>query len=402
MRSNRLVLALSAISLLAVGGCLESPSLPAGDASEAPASFGLLAREGAARPDAYIITLKAGADAGAVADELAGSHGLKVGHVYRHALTGFSAHVPPGRLQALAQDPRVESIEEDLIVHAFAQALPWGVDRIDADASSALAGNGSGSVAGVRIYILDTGIRSSHPDLNVAGLVDFTGSGTPEDQNGHGTHCAGIAAGMDNADHVVGVAPGAPLYGVKVLGADGSGSTSGIVAGIDHVTGEKLANPGIPMVANMSLGARTRFWTSIDAAVERSLAAGVVYSIAAGNDGQDAKNFTPAHVAAAITVGAYDAANKAASWSNWGSLVDLQAPGASILSTWHDPAVPTQVLSGTSMAAPHVAGAAALLLSAQPALTPAQVRDRLVADSRAFVTGVKKGTPNRSVYVGSY
>lgn len=401
MRFSRRLRFLPVAALFAITGCLDTPSLPEGDASPSVEPFKPLAK-GGANANAYIITLREETNAGEASADLAAEHGLKVGHIYRHALTGFSAHVPPGRLQALMDDPRVEKVEEDLILYAFVQTIPWGVDKIDADVSSTLAGNGSGAVSGVRIYIIDTGIRSSHPDLNVAGLRDFTGTGTGEDDNGHGTHCAGSAAGLDDAADVVGAAPGAPLYGVKVLGADGSGSTSNIVAGVDFVTGEKLANPGVPMVANMSLGGKSRFWTAIDAAVQRSIDAGVVYTVAAGNDGQDAKNYTPAHVGPAITVGAYDAANKAASWSNFGSQLDLQAPGVSILSTWHDPAVPTKVLSGTSMAAPHVAGAAALLLSSNPALTPAQVRDRLVADSRAWVTGVRPKTTNRSVFVGTY
>lgn len=399
MRLSNLFLSLSVLSLLTVTGCLDAPS----DVKEADGS----GPQEPVKPlfkgspaNAYIITLREGVDVDAASADLSAGHGLRIGHVYHHALNGFSAHVPPGRLQALSEDSRVEKVEEDLILYAFAQSIPWGVDRMDADVSSTLAGNGADSVTGVRIYIIDTGIRSSHPDLNVAGLSDFTGSGSGEDYNGHGTHVAGSAAGRDDAEGVVGVAPGAPLYGVKVLGADGSGSTSNIVAGIDFVTGEKKGNPAEPMVANMSLGGKSRFWTAIDAAVQRSIDAGVVYSIAAGNDGQDAKGYTPAHVGPAITVGAYDAANRAASWSNFGSVVDLQAPGVSILSSWNDGA--TKTISGTSMAAPHVAGAAALLLASNPALTPAQVRDRLVADSRAWVTGVRRGTTNRSVYVGGY
>lgn len=400
MRSSNLFLSLSVFAALTATGCLDTPSDVKETAEAQPQEpFMPLFKEGA-NPGSYIITLREGADVDAASADLVAGHGLSLGHVYHHALNGFSAKVPPGRLQALSEDPRVEKVEEDLILYAFAQTIPWGVDRMDADVSSTLAGDGAGVVTGVRIYIIDTGIRSSHPDLNVAGLTDFTGAGSAEDNNGHGTHVAGSAAAMDNADHVVGVAPGAPLYGVKVLGADGSGSTSNIVAGIDFVTGEKAANPGVPMVANMSLGGKSRFWTAIDAAVQRSIDAGVVYSVAAGNDGQDAKGYTPAHVGPAITVGAYDAANKAATWSNYGATVDIQAPGVAILSTWNDGA--TKSISGTSMAAPHVAGAAALLLSSNPAMTPAQVRDRLVADSKSWVTAVKPKTTKLSVYVGTY
>ncbi|CUU10795.1 Peptidase inhibitor I9 [Candidatus Kryptobacter tengchongensis] len=336
-----------------------------------------------------------------IATEIASTYALNLEHVYRYTIKGFSAEIPEDKLLALRNDPRIDYIEEDGIVYAFAQTLPWGVDRIDADVSSTKAGDGTGSVTGVRVYIIDTGIQLNHPDLNVVGGVDFTGKGTADDGNGHGTHVAGIVGAKDDNNYVVGVAPGVELFAVKVLGDDGSGSFSNVISGVDFVTQQKLNNPSLPIVANMSLGARTgTTYNSLDNAVVNSIKAGVVYTIAAGNDGADAKNYSPAHVKEAITVGAYDESNKFATFSNWGSLLDINAPGVRILSTYIGSS--TATLSGTSMAAPHVAGAAALYLSRNPSATPQQVRDRLVADGKAWVSVNKPRTTNLSVYVGNY
>jgi subtilisin family serine protease len=370
------------------------------------------APEGEAIPGKYIVVLKDNilpkgdfknvAQAVArVAGEIAKTYSLNLVHVYGYALYGFSAEIPQDKILALRSDPRIAYIEQDAKVYAFAQSLPWGIDRIDADISSTKAGDGTGSVTGVRVYIIDTGIQLNHPDLNVVGGVDFTGKGTADDGNGHGTHVAGIVGAKDNGDYVVGVAPGVELFAVKVLGDDGSGSFSNVIAGVDFVTQQKLNNPSLPMVANMSLGARTgSTYNSLDNAVVNSINAGVVYSIAAGNDGADAKNYSPAHVKEAITVGAYDESNTFAYFSNWGSLLDLNAPGVRILSTYIGSS--TATLSGTSMAAPHVAGTAALYLSRNPSATPQQVRDRLVADGKAWVKVNKPKTTNLSVYAGNY
>lgn len=336
-----------------------------------------------------------------IASEIASAYDLDLEHVYRYTIKGFSAEISEDKLIALRSDPRVEYIEEDGIVYAFAQTLPWGIDRIDADISSTRAGDGTGSVTGVRVYVIDTGIQLNHPDLNVVGGVDFTGKGTANDGNGHGTHVAGTIGAKDDNNYVVGVAPGVELFAVKVLGDDGSGSFSNVIAGVDFVTQQKLNNPSLPIVANMSLGARTgTSYNSLDYAVLNSINAGVVYTIAAGNDGADAKNYSPAHVKEAITVGAYDETNRFATFSNWGSLLDINAPGVRILSTYIGSS--TATLSGTSMAAPHVAGAAALYLSRNPNATPQQVRDRLVADGKAWVSVNKPRTTNLSVYAGNY
>jgi subtilisin family serine protease len=394
---------LSVLLLFVALGCSDLPTGPLRSATEEPQQRLHLASPQAGAPqapDAYIVVLRPEVrDVPAAAQALAQAHGLGLGFIYQHALRGFSATIPAGRLQALARDARVLRIEPDYIATTMAQVLPWGVDRIDADLSSTQAGDGRGSV-GIDVYILDTGV-SLHKDLNVAERVDFTGQGV-DDKNGHGTHVAGTVAALDNSAYVVGVAPGARIRSFKVLGNNGSGQFSWIIAAVDEITRRKLASPSTPMVANMSLGAKvgTTAYSSLDEAIVRSIQAGVVYCIAAGNSGEDASLYSPAHVVEAITVGAYDANNQFASFSNYGSILDLQAPGVSILSTWLRNR--THTLSGTSMATPHVTGSAALYLARTPSASPQEVRNALVSAGKAWVVGVPSGTTNVSVYAGSY
>lgn len=351
----------------------------------------------------YIVVLKESKDCNvqASADSMAATYGIMPEHIYEDAIQGFSATIPAERLEEVKKDQNVAFVERDYKLVQYAQELPWGINKIDADISTTKAGNGSGSVTGVRIYVLDTGIQIKHPDLRVIKGIDFTGKGTAEDGRGHGTHVAGIAAAMDNQDYVVGVAPGADLCIVKVLDDTGSGYLSWIIKGVDAITQEKKKNPSIPMVANMSLGMRYGTATSsIDIAIKNSIKAGIVYTIAAGNGGENAAYYSPAHVAEAITVGGYDANNNMSTYSNFGSVVDIFAPGENILSTWIGSS--TYTASGTSMAAPHVAGACALLLSKNPYLTPSQVRNMIVADAKAWVNVSKPSTTNKSVWVGKY
>jgi subtilisin family serine protease len=291
-----------------------------------------------------------------------------------------------------------------MVVSIDAQTLPWGVNSIDGDLSSTVSGDGTGSVTNVRVYVIDTGIQRNHPDLNVVGGVDFTTTkgGNGDDKNGHGTHVAGTIAARDNDSYVVGIVPGAPLYAVRVLGANGTGSTSGIVKGIDYVTAQKQANPNIPMVANMSLGAYvgTTAYSSMDNAVARSISYGVFYSLAAGNSSADARLYSPAHTVEAVTVGAYASNNVFASYSNFGSIVDINAPGSNVLSTYKGST--TATLSGTSMASPHVCGTAALYLSTNTTASPATVRNALVASATSTVASAPAGTTNLAVYAGGY
>lgn len=323
--------------------------------------------------------------------------GFRADHVFSHAIRGFSARLTTRQIQALETDPNVVLIEPDGTMTAVAQTLPWGIDRIDADVSSTLAGNGSGAIA-VNAYVIDSGVDFEHTDLNVVGHVNFAG-GPNTDCNGHGTHVGGTIAAIDNAQDVVGVAPGAPLTGVKVLGCGGSGSTSGVIKGVDWVT----ANAKKPAVANMSLGGGLS--NALDAAVQNSASSGVFYALAAGNEGTDACTKSPARAGAGtnngiITVAATDSAEREASWSNFGSCVDIWAPGVSILSTRKGGR--TTTMSGTSMASPHAAGGGALYLSLDPSASPALVESRLVGSAVSTSTRSKDGRAIIRLYVGGF
>lgn len=337
----------------------------------------------------------------AVVSELSENRDMVVTNVYQYAIKGFAARMSKETVQELAADPRVVLIENDQMMFTATQTVDWGIGAIGADVSSAVSGNGSGTVTGVQIYILDTGIDLDHPDLNVdsAASRNYTNDASPDDGHGHGTHCAGIAAAMDNTSFTVGAAPGAQLIAVKVLSNTGSGYNSWVMAGLDYVVARKGANSTMPMVASLSLGGPT------DAALDRTIAntvnADIVVCVAAGNSNADASTSSPARAPSAITVGAYGSNNALASFSNYGRLVDINAPGVAIFSTYKNGG--TATLSGTSMACPYVAGSAALYLSTHPTETPINVRNQLVLDAKAKVSvpGRKK-TTNRSVYVGTY
>lgn len=322
--------------------------------------------------------------------------GFRADHVYSAAIRGFAARLTARQIADLENDPAVAYIEPDGIMTIVAQTVPWGIDRIDADISSTRAGDGQGAVTNVHAYIIDTGIDAKHSDLYVVNHVNFAG-GRNADCNGHGTHVAGTVAAKDNTIDVVGVAPGAPLTGVKVLGCGGSGTTSGVIKGVDWVT----ANAVKPAVANMSLGGGAS--QALDDAVKRSADSGVVYSIAAGNDGADACNASPARAgthAGVITTAATNSNDREPSWSNYGSCVDLWAPGVNILSTRLRGG--TTTLSGTSMAAPHVGGTAALYLSSSEGASPADVESRLKSDAVLTGTKSKDGRDIQLVYAGRY
>ncbi|HEU4493001.1 MAG TPA: S8 family serine peptidase, partial [Rubrobacteraceae bacterium] len=234
--------------------------------------------------DPYIVVLEESVgNPSQVANEIdQRQEGFDVGFVYTEALEGFSAEIPEDSLADVRNNSRVAYVERDRVVTVEAQALPWGIDRIDADKSSTRAGNGSGAVSGINIYVIDTGIDASHADLNVVRSdINFHG-GPDTDCDGHGTHVAGTLAAKDNGGWVVGVAPGAPLTGVKVLGCRGGGVMSNVIKGIDWVT----VNAEEPAVANLSLSGRAS--NALDSAVRRSAKSGVFYSVSAGNQGQSA------------------------------------------------------------------------------------------------------------------
>lgn len=327
-----------------------------------------------------------------------GLHGFRAEQVYSTALRGFAASLTAEQIKELENDPLVAYVEPDGIMSINQQILPYGVNYVDADISSTLAGNGSGSVTNVRVFVIDTGV-GTHTDLNRVNHVNFAGDGNNNDCNGHGTHVAGTIAARDNSTDVVGVVPGAPVTGVKVLGCGGSGSISNIIKGVDWVT----ANAVKPAVANMSLGGGIS--TALDDAVRRSAASGVFYAVAAGNSGTNACNSSPARAGAGtnngiVTTAASDRNNREASFSNFGSCVDIWAPGVDTLSTRLGGG--TTRFSGTSMASPHVAGSAALVLSRTPSATPTSVESTLKSQSLGFGTVSKDGRAIRVANVRAF
>jgi aqualysin 1 len=361
-------------------------------------------------PDRYIVVFKDGVQRpAAAANEHARANGLQLRFVYTSAIKGYAAVIPNDRaLQRVENDPRVDYVEQDQIVRAVDQTLPWGIKRVGADLSSTLAGNGKEDFGrnpdgtpwefrNVNAYIIDTGIDSAHTDLNVVNHVNPSGAGGGNtDCNGHGTHVAGTVAARDNTQDVVGVAPGARITGVKVLGCNGSGTTSGVIKGVDWVT----ANAAKPAIANMSLGGGTS--QAEDDAVRKSADSGIFYSIAAMNNGANACNYSPARAGRTknadgtwnkdngiMTVAATNSSNEEASWSNYGPCVDIWAPGVNVKSTKLGGG--TTLMSGTSMAAPHVGGGGALYLSSHTSVSSLATEIALKEDAIPLATKSKNG-----------
>ena len=314
--------------------------------------------------------------------------------VYSAALRGFSARMSEAEAVALSRDPRVAFVEEDSIMEALVTQTnaTWGLDRIDQrnlPLSTTYTYTSTGS--GVNAYIIDTGIRTTHTQFGGRAFGAFTsindGGGT-QDCNGHGTHIAGTVGGS-----IHGVAKAVRLHAVRVLSCAGSGTTSGVIAGVDFVR----TNGVRPAVANMSLGGGVS--TALDTAVINAINAGIQFVVSAGGSNSNASNASPARVAAAITVGSSTMTDARSSFSNFGSVVDLFAPGSSITSAWHTSNTDTRTISGTSMATAHVTGVAARFLQTSPAASPAAVRNALVADATLNVlTGIPAGTPNRLLF----
>jgi len=344
-----------------------------------------------------------------VAQSLLGTLGVgKVQHIYEHALNGFSVSMTPLQAKLLSALPIVQAIEPDQWVGIAATQAnpPYGLDRID---QVSLPLNNTYNYAdsagqGVHVYILDTGLRATHSDFigrvgtgrnfapnSSSPLNTSTDPNNTSDCQGHGTHVAGTAVGTQ-----YGVAKKATVHAVRVLGCDGSGSNSGVIAGVDWV----VANKQLPAVANMSLGGGAS--SALDDAVKRATAAGVTFVVAAGNDNTNACNGSPNRVPEAVTVGASTRTDSRASYSNFGTCLDLFAPGDATVSASHNSDNGTATLSGTSMASPHVAGAAALFLSANPTATPAQVSNALVTQATANkITSAGTGSVNKLLNVTS-
>jgi aqualysin 1 len=318
----------------------------------------------------------------------------RVKHVYAHAISGFSAEMSEADAIALSRDPRVRFVEEDSIMEIVTtqSGATWGIDRID-QASRPLSGTYTytSTGSGVNAYIIDTGIRVTHTQFGGRASVAFDAVGDGRngiDCNGHGTHVSGTVGGS-----TYGVAKSVRLFAVRVLNCSGSGTTSGVIAGVDWVTAHHVS----PSVANMSLGGGVS--TSLDTAVRNSIASGVTYAIAAGNSNTNATNSSPARVGEAITVGSSTINDARSSFSNFGSVVDIFAPGSSITSAWATSDTATNTISGTSMATPHVAGVAARFLQNNRTASAATVRNAIVnAASLNRLTGIPTGTANRLLF----
>ncbi|MFJ9521185.1 S8 family peptidase [Kitasatospora sp. NPDC101801] len=387
--------ATAAVLALGVGSALP--------AAASAGAEGVIANAGAPGtvPGSYVVVLNQGFVA-ASSDQgkaLAGKYGGTVTRTYSAALNGFAARLSEAQAKRLAADPAVAVVSQNRTFHAdTTQPNPpsWGLDRID---QKSLPLNSSYSYPdtageGVTAYIIDTGVRISHGEFGGRasnGYDAIDNDNVAQDGNGHGTHVAGTVAGSS-----YGVAKKAKIVAVRVLDNSGSGTTEQVVAGIDWVTAHAVK----PAVANLSLGGGVD--DVLDAAVRRSIASGVTYGIAAGNDNQNASTHSPARVAEAITVGSTTNTDARSSFSNYGSLVDVFAPGSGIKSSWNTNDTATNTISGTSMATPHVVGAAALWLADHRTDTPAQVATALVANATSgVVTNPGTGSPNKLLNVGA-
>lgn len=380
MRNRRFALPIVALSFLGLGLTLPTTTVAA------------------APPTAtYLVTFKDGVDPQAQADQLRGQ-GHDVRYVYRTLLAGVAVSMPSTAAQNLAKNPNVALVEPDAVVQASTTqtGATWGLDRSDQRTRSLDTSFTYPTSAGrgVRVYVVDTGLLSTHSEFTgrvVSGYTSINDGRGTGDCNGHGTHVSGTAVGS-----TYGVAKQAYVVPVRVLDCNGSGSISGVVAGLDWIA----ANRVLPAVANMSLGGAAN--TTLDNAVSRLNSTGVAVVVAAGNSSANACSYSPSRVDVAITVGATTSGDARASYSNYGSCLDIFAPGSSITSAWSTGSTATNTISGTSMASPHVAGAVALLLGVNPNLTPAQIGAQLAADATlGVVTSAGTGSANRLLYVVS-
>ena len=384
-----------ALAVLLIAGCSDAPT----SSSIRPASPSLnvatAASVSASIAGRYIVVFKSEVqDVDNEVRKLSALHGAVVKYTYKSALKGMAIELSDAKVAALRAEPSVAYVEQDQVmsVNTTQSGATWGIDRIDQRAlplSGTYTYGADGT--GVTVYIIDTGINFTHSEYSgraFTGIDEVTAGGTAADCNGHGSHVSGTVGGT-----VYGVAKKVKLVAVRVLDCNGSGSTSGVIAGIDWVT----ANRVLPAAANMSLGGGLS--SALNTAVENSIAAGVVYGIAAGNSSADACGYSPASAPSAITVGATDISDGFASFSNFGTCVDINAPGVNITSAWIGSNTATNTISGTSMATPHVVGVAALYLQVNPAATPLQARNALVSNGTPnVISSLPSGTPNTLLY----
>jgi hypothetical protein len=390
----------SFIALSACGG-MEEQDFEAAEPKQEVGQVAQFLRSARPVPGEYIVKLRTDlkeveqVGAFGIGQEMAIKHGGQVLHTYQHAVKGFAVRMTEQQVRKLLADPRVELVEENSYVSVGAVQSPatWGIDRTDQRALplSNSYNNNDVVAANVHAYIVDTGVLLTHNEFSGRmsnGFDAVTSGGNANDCNGHGTHVAGTVGGT-----TYGLAKQVKIHPVRVLDCNGSGTTAGVIAGVDWVKNNHIK----PAVANMSLGGGAS--QTLDDAVNNAVAAGVAFAVAAGNDNGDACTKSPARAANAITVGSTTNTDARSSFSNYGTCLDIYAPGSSITSAWHTGATATNTISGTSMASPHVAGVAALYLSCNPSATPQQVRDALVNNATTGVVGdAKPGSPNALLY----
>jgi subtilisin family serine protease len=352
-------------------------------------------------PNSYIVVLRddvtdlTGRDVGNISDALTGRYSGTVKNIYRDALKGYSVEMTPETAETLSRHKWVKYVEEDseILEQATTQApATWGISRIDhrrfmwpLDQNYTYSATG----LGVNVYVIDTGVLTTHPDFEGRATEPFSIDYTPiENCNGHGTHVAGTIGSK-----TYGVAKNVNIHSIRVFPCSGGTALSNVLAGLDFVVRQAIR----PAVANLSIG--TSYSTAFEDAVQIMIDSGITAVVAAGNESENACSHSPAHLPDALTVGSLTASDQRDSMSNYGSCVDIFAPGVAIMSTWNRPDLPANLLSGTSTASPHVAGAAALYLETHRWASPTEVNSLIAASAtRGAIQNVGDGSPNRLLY----